>query len=173
MANGAHTIIESAKLLKTDDTIEFLFVGGGATEEQLKDECIKNKLKNVKFLGRFPMKDTSEIVNFSDVSIVSFKDLPILYTNSPNKLFDSLSAGKPIIVNSAGWTKAIVEKHHCGYYVNPNHPQELVDKIKYLQDHPETVKTLGRNARKLAEEKYDKSILSKQFTEVINRINVH
>jgi len=173
LANGAKTIIESAKLLKEDDTVEFLFVGGGATEEQLQKECQENNLSNVKFLGRFPMKELSEIVNLSDVSIVSFKDLPILYTNSPNKMFDSLSAGKPIIVNSAGWTKDIVEKYNCGYYVNPNNPEELVEKIKFLQRNPQTIIQMGTNARKLAEEKYDKSILSKQFAGIIEDINVN
>jgi glycosyltransferase involved in cell wall biosynthesis len=168
LANGANTIIESAKLLKEDDSFEFLFVGGGSTEEYLKDECSKNELNNVKFLGSFSMKDTSEIVNFSDVSIVSFKDIPILYTNSPNKFFDSLSAGKPIIVNSAGWTKDLIEKHECGYYVNPSHPHELVYKLKHLQSHPEIVRSMGDNSRKLAEDKYDKSILSRQFVDVIN-----
>ena len=173
IANGANTIVDSAKLLKGDDTVEFLFVGGGATEEQLQKECQENNLSNVKFLGRFPMKELSEIVNLSDVSIVSFKDLPILYTNSPNKMFDSLSAGKPIIVNSAGWTKDIVEKYNCGYYVNPNNPEELVEKIKFLQRNPQTIIQMGTNARKLAEEKYDKSILSKQFAGIIEDINVN
>ena len=172
LANGANTIIESAKFLKDDDTVEFLFVGGGATEEELKKECQKNRLENVKFLGSFPMKETSEIVNLSDISIVSFKDLPILYTNSPNKLFDSLSAGKPIIVNSAGWTKDMVEKYNCGYYVDPNQPQDLVDKVKYLQNHHNIIKVMGLNSRKLAEEKYDKSILSKQFAEVVRGVSV-
>ena len=172
LANGANTIIESAKFLRDDNTVEFLFVGGGATEEELKQECQKNRLENVKFLGRFPMKETSEIVNLSDISIVSFKDLPILYTNSPNKLFDSLSAGKPIIVNSAGWTKDMVEKYNCGYYVDPNQPQDLVDKVKYLQNHHNIIKVMGLNSRKLAEEKYDKSILSKQFAEVVRGVSV-
>src|SRR5690554_1617994 len=167
LANGVETIIESAKHLKDDDTIEFLFVGGGSTEDKLIEECQKYQLNNVKFLGRFPMKDISEIVNISDVSIVSFKDLPILYTNSPNKLFDSLSAGKPIIVNSAGWTKDMVEEYNCGYYVNPNQPKELVDKILFLKDHPEAAEEMGKNSRKLAETVYDKSILCKQFVETV------
>lgn len=170
LANGVETIIESAKLLKEDDSIEFLFVGGGSTEKQLIEECRRHQLSNVKFLGRFPMKDTSEIVNLSDVSIVSFKDLPILYTNSPNKLFDSLSAGKPIIVNSAGWTKDMVEQYKCGFYVNPNQPQELVNKILFLKDHPEVVEQMGRKSRYLAETVYDKSILTKQFVEVIENV---
>ncbi|WP_454046540.1 glycosyltransferase family 4 protein [Chryseobacterium sp. Marseille-Q8038] len=169
LANGAHSIIESAKLLKNREDIEFLFVGGGSTENDLIEEVEKNNLKNVKFLGKFPMTDVSEIVNFSDVSVISFLDLPILYTNSPNKLFDSLSAGKPIIVNSAGWTKDIAEEYHCGYYVNPNRPEELVQKVLYLKDNPDVVDKMGQNARKLAETVYDKSILCKKFVEVIEQ----
>jgi len=166
-ANGAHTIIESAKLMKDRKDVEFLFVGGGSTEQELINEVENHQLTNVKFLGKFPMKEVSEIVNFCDVSIVSFLDLPILYTNSPNKLFDSLSAGKPIIVNSAGWTKDIVEQYTCGYYVNPNHPSELVQRIDQLIAQPEMVKIMGANSRKLAETIYDKSILSEQFVQTI------
>jgi len=168
-ANGAHTIIESAKLMKEINDVEFLFVGGGSTEQELIDEVNKNQLTNVKFLGKFPMKDVSEIVNFSDVSIISFLDLPILYTNSPNKLFDSLSAGKPIIVNSAGWTKDIAEQYNCGYYVNPQKPLELKEKLLFLKENPSLVEVMGKNARKLAETKYDKSILCKEFVEVIEK----
>jgi len=167
LANGAETIIESAKLLKEDTTIEFLFVGGGATEQFLVKECNRFGLENVLFLGKFPMKDTSEIVNLCDLSIVSFKDIPILYTNSPNKLFDSLSAGKPIIVNSAGWTKELVEQQECGFYVNPNKPQDLVDKIKYLQAHPDVVAEMSKKSRWLAENVYDKTLLCRQFVQVL------
>ena len=171
IANGAHTIIASAKLMKDVEDVEFLFVGGGATEKALQSEVNKHQLDNVKFLGRFPMKEVSEIVNFCDVSMVSFLDLPILYTNSPNKLFDSLSAGKPIIVNSAGWTKEMVEEHNCGYYVNPNKPQELADKIIHLKENPETVEKMGENSRILAERVYDKSILTKQFVDTVQNVS--
>lgn len=169
LANGAHSIIESAKLMKNVEDVEFLFVGGGSTELELIKDVQQFELKNVKFLGKFPMKDLSEIVNFSEVSIISFLDLPILYTNSPNKLFDSLSAGKPIIVNSAGWTKDIAQEHNCGFYVNPKRPEELMEKILYLKQHPQVVKIMGGNSRKLAEYVYDKSILSKKFVQTIER----
>lgn len=167
LANGADTIIESAKLLKNDDSIEFVFIGGGSTEYQLKERCKEYELNNVLFLGGFSMKDTSEIVNICDVSIVSFSDIPILYTNSPNKLFDSLSAAKPIIVNSAGWTKELVENENCGFYVDPNKPQQLVEKIRLLQQSPELVTIMGENARILAENVYDKNILCNQVVKVI------
>ncbi|WP_442267254.1 glycosyltransferase family 4 protein [Tenacibaculum sp. ZS6-P6] len=171
IANGIDTIIESATLLKDDDSIEFIFIGGGSTEEAMKNKCEKNGLTNVHFLGRYAMQETSEIVNFCDVSIVSFLDLPILYTNSPNKLFDSLSAGKPLIVNSAGWTKDLVEKYECGYYANPKDPNELVVIIKELQNDLEKLKLMGESSRKLAENEYDKSILCAKFANVVSKIN--
>ncbi|SEA69400.1 glycosyltransferase family 4 protein [Psychroflexus halocasei] len=172
LANDAMNIIRGAELLKEDLTVEFIFIGGGSTEEELKAYCKKNALNNVHFLGRFPMEKTSEIVNLCDVSMVSFKDLSILYTNSPNKLFDSLSAGKPLIVNSAGWTKNMVEEHKCGYYVNPSNPEELKDCIKYLQSTPTVLQKMGKNSRQLAEKKYDKSILCSEFAELINTIKL-
>lgn len=170
LANGASTIIDSAKLLKDRKDIEFFFVGGGSTESELQQEVKENKLENVKFLGKFPMEKVSEIVNFSDVSIISFADIPILYTNSPNKFFDSLSAGLPVIVNSAGWTKDIAEKYKCGYYVNPKNPQELAEKILYLQSNEEIAKKMGQNSRKLAENVFDKSILSAKFVKIIEEV---
>lgn len=167
IANGAQYIVESAKLLSQTEDVEFVFLGGGSTEQTLVDAVENYGLRNVKFLGSFPMKQTSEIVNLCDVSIVSFLDIPILYTNSPNKLFDSLSAGKPIIVNSAGWTKDLVEENDCGYYVNPKHPEELVEKILYLKRNSEIIKRLGSNSRYLAENQYDKKILCKKFVDLI------
>lgn len=167
LANGAHYILDAAKTLKNKPEIVFLFVGGGSMESELIKFCNENQLSNVKFLGRFSMKDTSEIVNFSDVSMVSFLDIPILYTNSPNKLFDSLSAAKPIIVNSAGWTKDLVEDNGCGYYVNPKNPNELVETLLFLKSNPKIVLEKGKLSRKLAESKYDKSILCEEFAQLI------
>lgn len=167
LANGADYIIHAAHLMAEIPDVEFVFVGGGSTEEALKKKCQNLGLRNVKFLGRYPMDKTSEIVNSCDVSIVSFMDLPILYTNSPNKFFDSLSAGKPIIVNSSGWTKNMVEEHDCGFFVHPAKPKELVERIMFLKDNPEKKREMGAKSRWLAENHYDKSILCRQFADVI------
>jgi len=173
LANGVFTIIETAKLLNNNTEIEIIFIGGGSQETVMKKKCEQYNLKNVFFLGEFPMKTTSEIVNFCDVSIVSFLDLPILYTNSPNKLFDSLSAGKPIIVNSAGWTKELVENNGCGLYVNPNNPSDLVEKIHYLKSNNELVKIMGQKSRELAQNKYDKELLCEKFVKVIHNLSIN
>lgn len=167
IANGAIYILKSAELLKDNPSVEFIFIGEGAQQAELISYCQKKQLKNVRFLGKFPMNETAEIVNLCDVSIVSFKNIPILYTNSPNKFFDSLSAGKPIIVNSAGWTKELVEKNQCGFYVNPEEPYDLSEKINLLQSNPNLLESMGKNARNLALKTYDKKILCQQVHAVV------
>jgi Glycosyltransferase len=99
--------------------------------------------------------------------MVLFLNLPVLRMNSPNKFFDSLSAGKPIIVNSAGWTKDVVEQNNCGLYVDPEKPEQLAEKLLEIKDDKDLLKTWGNHARKLSIEVYDKAILSAKVADVL------
>lgn len=170
-ANGLGYLIETAKLLKEQGIhdVNFIFLGDGATLPILKDLVDKYHLDNVKFLGNHKMDVVSEVVNCCDASITSFLDLPILYTNSPNKLFDSLSAGKPIIVNSSGWTKDLVEKEDCGCYVDPKDPQSFVNKILEIKDNKDLLDRWGKNARSLSLSTFDKSLLSCRMANVVEQ----
>ena len=169
ICNGLGYIIEAARLAQDQgyDDLNFVFLGDGATQPELKRKSDEYQLKNVQFLGNHKMDIVSEIVNCCDASITSFSNIPILATNSPNKLFDSLSAGKPIIVNSAGWTKEMVEKDECGFYVSPEKPQELVDKLNEVKNNKELLKRWGDNARKLSLNVYNKELLTAKVADVI------
>ncbi len=168
LSNGIDYILETAKLLKPHNDIEFIFIGAGSMKDALLESCKKDDLYNVRYLGAFGIAEAADLVNLCDVTLVTFANIPILYTNSPNKLFDSLSAGKPIIVNSKGWTKTMVETHHCGVYVDPESPMDFVEKILELKKNPERLALMGANARILAESTYDKAILCNQFAGVVN-----
>lgn len=171
-ANGLQYIVEAAKICKEKGAkdIVFLFMGSGAAEPVIKKLCEEYALNNVFFLGYHDMSTVAEVVNCCDASITSFMDLPILATNSPNKLFDSLSAGIPIIVNSAGWTKDMVEQNNCGFYVDVKHPELLAEKLIEVKDNKELLTEWGRNARRLSEEVYDKDILTAQVADVMEKV---
>ena len=165
-ANAIDYILDTARLLVPNKDIQFLFVGHGA----MLPTILGANFPNVKYVGEFNQERVSEIVNLCDLSIVTFGNLPILRTNSPSKLFDSLSAGLPIIVNSAGWTKDLVEQNGCGMYVDPESPEDFANKIIFLKNSPDLRKDMGGKSRKLAETKYDKSILCRQFYDIIVRV---
>lgn len=173
IANGLEYILDAASILRREGVtgVEFLFLGDGAVTDDLKRRTRDEHLDSVHFYGRVPMDQTSEIVNLCDMSVVPFRNLPILATNSPNKLFDSLSAGIPVVVNSEGWTKDLVERYECGAFVHPDRPGELARTIQRWMEDEERVALMGNNARKLAENQYDKSILCKQFAEVVGRLD--
>ncbi|MEA2105555.1 MAG: glycosyltransferase family 4 protein [Bacteroidota bacterium] len=168
-ANGLEYIVNAANLIQKKGIfdVSFIFMGKGAIKEKLIKMKKEMKLSNIIFIEAQPMEIVSDVVNLCDVSIVPFVNLPILQTNSPNKLFDSLSAGIPVVVNSAGWTKDLVEENQCGVYVDPGKPEELVEKILTWKIHPALLVEMGSAARKLAEREYDKSILSKKFISII------
>lgn len=169
VANGLEYIIDAAEVLQEKQItgVQIYFAGKGAMENKLKEICQRKRLKNVHFLGFMNTYEISDVVNCCDVTLTTFKDIPILQTNSPNKLFDSFSAGKPSIVNSAGWTKDLVENAECGLFVNPKDPERLAQALIELMGNPLLVNQMGANARELALKVYDKSILSSHFLAVI------
>lgn len=171
LTNGIEYIVKAAKSLsnKGNKKINILFVGAGSMARWLEEIKKQPDIYNIQYLGPLSMNVLSEVVNLCSVSLVTFKNIPILYTNSPNKLFDSLSAGKPVIVNSPGWTKKLVEEKECGAYVDPENSDELVKLLEDWSLAPDVIRRLGENARKLAETEYDKSILTKKFLTIVNQ----
>jgi glycosyltransferase involved in cell wall biosynthesis len=171
LSNALDYIIDAASLLWTNKkNVEFVFYGHGRFKQRLEQRMREEKIGNIFVYDRVPMRQMSEIVNLCDVSLVTFANIPILYTNSPNKLFDSLSAGKPVIVNSPGWTKAMVESNACGLFAEPDNSRDLAYKILQLKDNPQLLFQMGVNARRLAVTVYDKSILCGQFTKMVDSV---
>lgn len=105
------------------------------------------------------------------VSLVPLKGTPVLDTSSPNKLYESLSAGVPVIQNTKGWIKNLLEDNNCGYTVDADDERELVEKLIYLADNPESGKAMGANARALAETEFDKEILAEKMLQAL--VSVH
>ena len=168
-ANGLEYIIRAAKVLQDrgDKDVAFWFMGGGATEPVIRRMSEEWGLENVRFLGRHKMSVVAEVVNCASASITTFRNLPVLQTNSPNKLFDSLAAGKPIIVNSAGWTKDLCEKERCGCFVDPENPADLADRLQAIKDDKPLLEAWGRNARRLAVEVFNQSLLAGKVADVL------
>lgn len=138
--------------------INFTIVGAGSRASQLKKTSYLKKLQNVSFFPHLNKEGVKDILNVSDATYVSFANLPVLGTNSPNKLFDSLASGKLTIVNTNGWTKNLVDENQCGFYANPLKPKEFIDKLKPFIERPELLETFKNNARATAEKYYSKKL---------------
>lgn len=159
----------AARILKERgrDDIVFLIAGDGKSLPAIRETKEREGLDNLVLAGSMPKREVPRVTRTADVLMTLFANVPILYTNSPNKFFDGLATGRPMIVNSPGWTRDLVEKSGAGVYVPPGDPEALADAIEQLADDPKAVSTMGSCARALAEERFGRDDLARQFTDVL------
>ena len=166
-ANHLEFLIDAARQsARSNLPIQFNVIGYGSELERLQENA--KFLYNVAFFPHAGKEAVREILDQSDAVYVSFKDVDVLGTGSPNKFFDSLAAGKLSVINFNGWIKNVVQKKKCGFYHDPNNPQEFVRKIRVFLESPELLIKYQRNGRKLAELYYEKDIQVTKLLKILN-----
>lgn len=168
-ANDVEVLLDAAGRLAADPSIVFLLIGGGRQAEDLQARAARLGLANVRFAGSMPRQEVAEVLHAADVCAVLFKAIPVLATNSPNKLFDALAAGKPVLVNSNGWTRKLVQDHGVGRYAEPGSGESLAAEIRWLAAHRHEAAAMGRRARALAERDFDRQQQASVFSRVLAR----
>lgn len=160
---------------KRDFPIEFLMLGEGTEKNRLINEAKEKNLKNVKFLGQIPSDQMSNFYSVAHMVIVSLGKAPHRFGTIPGKIFAYMSAGKPILafVDENGATANLIRRHNCGIAFDPEKDiKEIVSQLIQLIMNKSILSDLGKNARKAAEQFYDKEIvlnkLEKEFINIID-----
>lgn len=167
VANGLDFLIDCARVAKRNALlVQFIVCGEGAERNRLQQLAKKLQLDNISFVGFLPRSGVKEILNVTDAVMVSFRPLNVLETGSPNKYFDGLAAGKLIISNVGGWIKKEIEENACGVFASATQPEMFCQTIQPFIMDAERLKQYQSNARKLAEERYARKLLSKAFQQL-------
>jgi glycosyltransferase involved in cell wall biosynthesis len=151
-ANDLGAAVEAARLLPD---VPFVLMGDGKRRAALE----RSSPPNVEF-RRGTKEDVARLAAQSAACLTLFKNVPVLATNSPNKLFDTFAAGRPAIVNMDGWMRELVEQNDAGLYVRADDAPDLAEKLVWLRDHPDEAARMGRNARALAERAFSRDELA-------------
>ncbi len=168
-ANDLTQVVEAASLLaqRGENGVAFVLQGDGKRRAAIEGEVRRRGLGNVVLLPAAGKASAARLAAASDACMTIFKDVPILATNSPNKLFDTFAAGRAAIVNTDGWQRELVERHGAGLYARAGDPGHLAEQVLWLRDHPEETASYGRNARRLAETQFDRRILAERMRAVL------
>lgn len=150
--------------------IVFVVAGDGKCRPELERLVADGDLDNVRLVGSLPKREVPLLTRSADVLMTLFADVPILATNSPNKFFDALASGRPVIVNQPGWTRQLVEEHDAGLYVPVNDGRALAEAIVRLADDAPLRARMGSNARKLAEEEFSRDLLAGRLVAVLDSV---
>ncbi|WDP88906.1 MAG: glycosyltransferase family 4 protein [Desulfobacter sp.] len=170
IANGLDAVLDAAAVLKkrARRDISIIFIGDGKLKSVLKNRALEEELDNCIFIDPIPKYHLAKVLQQADVGMMILDDVPAFYYGtSPNKFFDYIASGLPVLNNYPGWLKDIITKHQCGVAVPPGDPDAFADALVELAENPEKRMLMGINSRKLALSRFNRRILAHQFVRFI------
>ena len=168
MANGLDALLDAASVLKGRgrDDIKLVLCGAGQTKEKLKARAIAENLTNVVFLDQVSKDKVPALMKGSDIGLQILMDVPVFYNGtSPNKFFDYIAAGLPVLVNYQGWIADMIKENECGFVVPANRAEAFADALEEAHAARKTLPKRGENAQALARREFDRNLLGKRLTD--------
>lgn len=123
-----------------------------AVEVQAQIDAGWQQIDALGFLGR---KEVAQVLARAVGGLVTFLPLPNHVDAQPNKMFEYMSAGVPVIASHFPLWREIVEGNACGICVDPLDPQAIAQAVDFLASHPEEAECMGRNGQRAVAEKYN------------------
>ncbi|WP_281963448.1 glycosyltransferase family 4 protein [Acinetobacter johnsonii] len=168
LANGLNAVLDAAAELKkrqrTD--IKLVLVGDGMQKKALLERATELKLDNVIFHNPVNKAKLAGLMASADIGLQILANVPAFYYGtSPNKFFDYISAGLPVLNNYPGWLAELITKEQCGFAVLPENPQAFADALEQAANQREQLIEMGRNSQQVAKEQFNRSILSQKFSD--------
>lgn len=136
-------------------------------ENEVKEYLGWNKINELGFLNR---EEVAKILSNSKAGLVTFYPLQNHIDAQPNKMFEYMSAGLPLIASDFPFWKEIVEGNKCGICVNPLKPKEIADAIRYITNNPIEAEKMGQNGKKAVIEKYNWAIEEKKLCDIYKEL---
>jgi glycosyltransferase involved in cell wall biosynthesis len=163
-----NTAIELTKRGRED--IVIFMIGEGKQREELEQKAKELELKNFIRLGLMPKEKLVPLIQHALVSLVPLKGTPLLDTSSPNKFFESMAAGVPVIQNTNGWMKEFLDINKVGFTIDPNSAEKLADCLVLMEENPSIREKMKPLAVEIAKNEFDKNMLAKKMLNAIEKI---
>ena len=173
VANGLDAVLDAAMSLKAKgrNDIKLVFIGEGKLKQVLAIRAENEGLSNCIFLDGIPKKQLSGLLAQANIGLMILANVPAFYYGtSPNKFFDYIAAGLPVLNNYPGWLADLINQHGCGIVVKPDDPEAFADALIHGADNRHILKEMGRCARELAIKQFDRHILSDKFVDILVKI---
>ena len=165
-ANGLDALLAVARELRRrgDRRVKLVFIGDGKEKARLEAQARSEGLEACRFFPPIPKADLGAVTASLDCGLMVLRNLPAFHDGtSPNKFFDYVAAGIPVVNNYPGWLAGLIEAQGAGVVVPPDDPVAFADALQALAAEPARRARLGAAARRLAEERFARATLAAEF----------
>lgn len=172
-ANGLDILIDVAQELKNLDqkNIKILLIGDGKEKNKLIQKAEAENLNNLIFWDPIPKLELENILQQVDLGLMILKNIPAFYYGtSPNKFFDYIASGLPVLVNYPGWLADLINQNKSGLAVSPEDPKEFARGLIELAKDKNKLKQMGEAGRELALREFSREKLAKEWIQCIEAV---
>ncbi|MDA7659051.1 glycosyltransferase family 4 protein [Akkermansiaceae bacterium] len=172
MANGLDAALDAAKELKNRgrSDIKLVLVGQGKLKAGLQERAKSDDLDNLIFHPPVNKEKLAGLMASADLGMQLLANVPAFYFGtSPNKFFDYISAGLPVLNNYPGWLSGMIGEYQCGFSVTPEDPEAFADALEQAAGDRSELITMGDNSRKLAESLFNRQDLADQWLDWVTK----
>ena len=168
--NDLDVVLDTADRLRGEKSIRFALVGGGRDRARLMERARKMDLPNVVFADAVPKDRIPEVLAAADVCVAVLRPLPMFTTTYPNKVFDYLAAGRPVVLAIDGVIRAVVEEAGAGTFVPPGDVEAMAAAVaKYARD-PELRAREGRAGCAFVETRFRRGDQGEALADLLSRV---
>lgn len=167
LSNDLGIVLQAADQLRDDKKIAIILLGDGKDKAELQNQATQMKLDNVIFVDPLPKTQVAEALAAADACLAILKPLKLYATVYPNKVFDYLAAGRPVLLAIDGPIREMVEQAGAGIFVQPGDPAALTAAVRKLAADPAAARRMGLAGRAYLEKHFERGALAKQLEEII------
>ena len=170
MSNDLGVVLAAAEMLIDRDDIILVLLGDGKEKPALQSQARDMALTNLKFIPPIPKKEMPSALAAADACIAILKPIPLYATVYPNKVFDYMAAGRPVVLAMEGVIREVIESANSGIAIPPGDPTALAEAIIYLADHPQDGIDMGLRGREYNRNHFDRPAQARNFGKIIEKI---
>lgn len=166
LANGLDAALDAAQELKTRgrNDIKLVLVGQGKLKEDLQARAKLEGLDNVIFHPPVNKSKLAQLMKGADIGLQLLANIPAFYYGtSPNKFFDYISAGLPVLNNYPGWLAGMISDNNCGYAIEPDNALAFADALENAADNKKLLPAMGERAQALAKRDFNRHNLADKW----------
>ncbi len=165
---GIHQLVDAIDL---SNDIK-LILAGNFSPANLENEIeTKRGYSKVVYKGMVNREGVASIMAKSKAGLVTFMASPNHIDAQPNKMFEYMSAGIPVIASHFPLWKEIIDGNKCGICVDPEKPAEIAKAINYTTGNNEQAEQMGKNGREAVVKKYNWKIESDKLVNVYKSLS--
>ncbi|MCB9853093.1 MAG: glycosyltransferase family 4 protein [Phycisphaerales bacterium] len=173
-ANGLDSLIDAAVELRRrgESGIQFVCIGYGKLKPRLIERCESEGVAGM-FLWADPVpkQQLARLLPTFEVGLMLLKNIPAFYRGtSPNKFFDYIASGLPVLNNYPGWLAGMIESEGFGKVTPPDDAKAFADACVWFRDHADERGAMRLRARAFAEREHSRDRRAGQFVEALERV---